>query len=162
AGPPRAKRERGPRRWWPSWDSRTGPTSSAPTPSPRRPRSSAARTRCCPRPIRTPVPAGCSGPAPAGLPPSPPTARARPRRPAPAARGFDGQYLFVGEGPPVRVVIDARDAHDVRSPELLHWCDLYFKANFWPHVSYDPKVHPIANGNGRLAARDIRRLRALR
>jgi hypothetical protein len=59
-----------------------------------------------------------------------------------------GRYIFhQNAGNPVRACIDACDTGDVARPELLEWCDVYFKTNFWPDRSYPPKVVPMANLN---------------
>jgi hypothetical protein len=62
----------------------------------------------------------------------------------------------------VRFAIDAHDGREVRDPAALAWADVYFKANRWPGLDYDPKVLPIVNGNGLLDGRKIRHLRSLR
>ena len=59
-----------------------------------------------------------------------------------------GQYVFVAaEGIEGRVCIDVHDSGEIRSPELLQWCDIYFKTNFWTNSHYLPKVLPMVNGN---------------
>jgi hypothetical protein len=76
--------------------------------------------------------------------------------------GHVGRYVAELGDREVRFVIDAHDAAPIRSPELLEWSDVFFKANAWPTVEYDPRVLPIVNGNGDLSKRQIRYLRGLR
>ena len=78
--------------------------------------------------------------------------------------GRSGGEAFVGryESGGVRFAIDGHDRREVRDPEALAWSDVYFKANRWPGDDYDPKVHPIVNGNGLLDRGKIAQLRSLR
>jgi hypothetical protein len=76
--------------------------------------------------------------------------------------GFVGRYVAEVDGREIRFAIDAHDAHAIWDPEALEWSDVYFKANGWPHASYDPRVRPIVNGNGILTAKRIALLRRLR
>ena len=55
-----------------------------------------------------------------------------------------GCYQFYQDSRELRVSIDAHDTGLVARPDLLEWCDLYLKANFWPDLVYSPKVAPIA------------------
>jgi hypothetical protein len=76
--------------------------------------------------------------------------------------GHVGRYVVDLDGRTVRFAVDAHDAREVRDPDALAWSDLYFKANRWPQLQYDPKVLPLVNGNGLLDPRKLRRLRGLR
>jgi hypothetical protein len=80
------------------------------------------------------------------------------RRASASGLGHVGRY----EAGDVRFAIDAHDGREVFDEAALDWADVYFKANHWPSVSYDPKVVPIVNGNGLLDRRHIARLRGLR
>jgi hypothetical protein len=88
------------------------------------------------------------------------------RRVLPAGRvhdsGLTGRYVADVDGVSVRFAIDARDSHPIHDPEILEWSELYFKANAWPQLEYDPRVEPIVNGNGSLDERDLAHLRSLR
>jgi hypothetical protein len=84
------------------------------------------------------------------------------RRARGEAQAHVGRYLAELDGRTLRFAIDAHDAREVRDPEALTWADVYFKANRWPTVSYEPKVIPIVNGNGLLDGRKISFLRRLR
>jgi len=58
-----------------------------------------------------------------------------------------GSYIFNQGGTEVKICIDAHDSKLVIKPDLLEWCDVYFKANYWPTEVYPAKVAPIANVN---------------
>jgi len=58
-----------------------------------------------------------------------------------------GQYVFELVGKKLRVCIDTSDSGNISSEELLVWCDIYFKSNYWEDRRYDPKVIPIYNLN---------------
>ena len=77
-------------------------------------------------------------------------------------RGSGEAYVGRYESGGTRFAIDAHDRREVRDPEALAWCDLYFKANRWPGDHYDQKVLPIVNGNGLLDRGKIAHLRSLR
>jgi hypothetical protein len=79
-----------------------------------------------------------------------------------AVEGHVGRYVATIGDDEVRFAIDAHDARDVRDEEALGWSDLYFKANRWPDVDYDPRVLPIVNGNGLLDRGRLAFLRGLR
>jgi len=76
--------------------------------------------------------------------------------------GLTGRYVARIGARTIRFAIDARDSSPIHDPEILEWSDVYFKANAWPELDYDDRVHPIVNGNGILSWRRIERLRALR
>jgi hypothetical protein len=76
--------------------------------------------------------------------------------------GLTGRYVARIGARTIRFAIDARDSSPIHDPEILEWSDIYFKANAWPELDYDDRVHPIVNGNGILSWRRIERLRALR
>jgi hypothetical protein len=56
-----------------------------------------------------------------------------------------GTYIFRQDGVEVKICIDAHDSRFVIKPDLLEWCDVYFKTNYWPTEVYPAKVAPIAN-----------------
>jgi len=58
-----------------------------------------------------------------------------------------GSYIWNQDGAKVKICIDAHDSRLVIKPDLLDWCDVYFKANYWPTEVYPEKVTPIANVN---------------
>ncbi len=73
-----------------------------------------------------------------------------------------GQYRFLTrDGAVHNVCIDAADYPELRSPELVEWSDVYFKANRWPSVEYPPNVRPVVNGDP-LILRRISELRSYR
>src|SRR6266511_3875740 len=74
--------------------------------------------------------------------------------------GLTGRYVARIGARTIRFAIDARDSSPIHDPEILEWSDVYFKANAWPELDYDDRVHPIVNGNGILSWRRIERLRA--
>jgi hypothetical protein len=80
----------------------------------------------------------------------------------PGEDGFVGCYELAADGGPVRFAIDAHDAKEIRNPAALEWADIYFKANRWHTLEYDPKVRPVVNGNGVLDATSLAFLRSLR
>jgi hypothetical protein len=58
-----------------------------------------------------------------------------------------GSYIFHQNGQEFKICIDAHDSRLVIKPDLLEWCDVYFKSNYWPTEVYPAKVAPIANVN---------------
>jgi len=58
-----------------------------------------------------------------------------------------GAYVFHADGAAVNVAIDAFDSGEIQSDELLKWCDIYFKTNYWPTRTYPAKVLPLPNLN---------------
>jgi hypothetical protein len=58
-----------------------------------------------------------------------------------------GSYVFHSGTASVKVTVDAYDSGEVQSPQLLDWCDVYFKTNYWPTRTYPAKVLPMANLN---------------
>ena len=58
-----------------------------------------------------------------------------------------GTYILHGHGETVKIVIDAFDSGELQSDELLNWCDIYFKTNYWPTRVYPPKTLPMTNLN---------------
>ena len=58
-----------------------------------------------------------------------------------------GAYVFHWDGAAVNVAIDAFDSGELQSDELLNWCGIYFKTNYWPTRQYPAKVLPMANLN---------------
>ncbi len=76
--------------------------------------------------------------------------------------GLTGRYVARVGARTIRFAIDARDSSPIHDQEILEWSDAYFKANAWPELDYDDRVHPIVNGNGILSWRRIERLRTLR
>ena len=58
-----------------------------------------------------------------------------------------GAYVLSSDGAAVNVAIDAFDSGEIQSDEMLKWCDVYFKTNYWPTRTYPAKVLPIANVN---------------
>jgi hypothetical protein len=73
-----------------------------------------------------------------------------------------GQYVFrMADGRRTKVCIDAHDAGDFVSTQLLDWSDIYFKTNFWTMRDYPRKVLSLYNGNPLLLGH-LHRLRALR
>jgi hypothetical protein len=58
-----------------------------------------------------------------------------------------GSYIFNQDGVEIKICIDAQDTRLLIKPDLLEWCDVYFKANYWPTEVYPAKVVPIANVN---------------
>lgn len=84
------------------------------------------------------------------------------RTPAGFFHDLVGQYVFrMADGSVKNACIDARDAGDVGSEDLLKWSDIYFKTNFWPTRNYHRKVIPLYNGNP-LLIDQLSRLRSLR
>lgn len=79
-----------------------------------------------------------------------------------------GQYVLYNHGMtrPIKFAIDTADRHNVHSPAILDWCDVYFKSNYWPRKTYPDKVLPIVNCNGLLVSdkheEGIQKLRLLR
>ena len=72
----------------------------------------------------------------------------RPQPPAGSFHHLVGQYVFrMADGGVAKVCIDAHDADDFVSAELINWSDLYFKTSFSPARSYHHKVRPLYNGN---------------
>ena len=53
------------------------------------------------------------------------------------------------------VAVDGSDGRAVRDPNALKWCDIYFKHNHWPSMSYPQqhKIRPLMNGDGYLNPR---------
>lgn len=64
--------------------------------------------------------------------------------------GATGRYVAELDGATVKFAIDARDGSGIYDTDALAWSDVFFKANCWPGVEYEPKVRPFINGNGRL------------
>lgn len=58
-----------------------------------------------------------------------------------------GTYILHGHGETVKIVIDAFDSGELQSDQLLNWCDIYFKTNYWPTRVYPPKTLPMTNLN---------------
>lgn len=59
-----------------------------------------------------------------------------------------GQYLITTSGNKrYRICIDSADFCRVSSQQLLNWCDIYFKTNYWQQYEYPPKVKPMLNCN---------------
>jgi hypothetical protein len=58
-----------------------------------------------------------------------------------------GRYVLHSDGAELKICIDAQDFGNIGQPELLEWCDLYFKTNYWPQAAYPSKVVPLANLN---------------
>jgi hypothetical protein len=79
-----------------------------------------------------------------------------------ASQGHVGRYVADVGGRTRRFAIDAHDSRDIRDPEALAWADVYFKANRWPDLRYEPNVARLVNGNGLLDRGKIRLLRDLR
>jgi hypothetical protein len=73
-----------------------------------------------------------------------------------------GRYSAEIAGRSVRFAIDAYDRREVRDPEALASCDVYFKSNRWPDDDGGEKVRPLVNGNGLLDGPKLRHLRGLR
>jgi hypothetical protein len=73
-----------------------------------------------------------------------------------------GRYIVSAAGRQTKIVIDAFDNNRIWLQEIVEWSDIYFKANYWPSLTYDPKVTPIVNGNGSLTPRDLEFARSLR
>jgi hypothetical protein len=72
-----------------------------------------------------------------------------------------GQYLISSSGREARICIDSTDYPELPYPDLLPWCDVYFKANKWLAVDYPEKVVPIVNGDPFILER-VPRLREMR
>jgi hypothetical protein len=72
-----------------------------------------------------------------------------------------GQYLVSTRRGTYRVCIDAADAPEVQSAELLEWSDVHFKTNFWAEVRYPDHVQPLPNADPLVLPR-LAQLRALR
>lgn len=65
-----------------------------------------------------------------------------------------GRYLFrFDNGRELKVCVDAADAGAIASDELLDWCDVYFKTNYWIGHQYPPAVVPLYNGNPLVVAK---------
>ncbi len=58
-----------------------------------------------------------------------------------------GSYVFHVGKDSVKVAVDAFDSGELQSPQLLEWCDIYFKTNYWPTRTYPATVRPLANLN---------------
>lgn len=58
-----------------------------------------------------------------------------------------GQYVIALSGKEVGICLDSTDYAHIPHPELLAWCNVYFKANKWIGDSYPSKVAPIVNGD---------------
>jgi hypothetical protein len=55
-----------------------------------------------------------------------------------------GQYIFrINDIKEYKICIESGDGSRVVNDELLNWCDLYFKANYWGSKKYPKKVVPI-------------------
>jgi hypothetical protein len=61
----------------------------------------------------------------------------------------------------VGFLIDTHDKPEVRSPQLLEWGELYFKAQYWPGKEYPDRVRPIVRVSPFMSGR-IELLRELR
>jgi glycosyltransferase involved in cell wall biosynthesis len=58
-----------------------------------------------------------------------------------------GSYIFHSGSTSVKVAVDAFDSGEIQGWPQLEWADIYFKTNYWPSLSYPPKVVPLANLN---------------
>lgn len=55
-----------------------------------------------------------------------------------------GQYILrIDDNREYKICIEMADGREIVSEELLSWCDLYFKANYWRNKKYPKKVVPI-------------------
>lgn len=62
--------------------------------------------------------------------------------------GSVGQYFFrTSKNNEYKICIDSWDSGEIESQDLLKWCDIYFKTNFWSSIKYPKKVLPLINGN---------------
>lgn len=59
-----------------------------------------------------------------------------------------GQYIATtADGHTCRFCIDSADYPRLPNAELVSWCDVYFKSNFWPSHPYPRHVQPIVNAD---------------
>jgi hypothetical protein len=72
------------------------------------------------------------------------------------------RYTFqIGDEREIVVCIDSQDSRDIGSPASLAESDLYFKTNYWPEPSSNPKIIPFYNCNP-LVLRHLATLQAMR
>jgi hypothetical protein len=59
-----------------------------------------------------------------------------------------GQYVITTpQGCIHGVCIDTADSHEIQSPQLCEWSNVYFKTNFWPSAAYPTNVLPLVNAD---------------
>ncbi|GEM_PF-3478961 len=56
-------------------------------------------------------------------------------------------YITMKDGCEYKVYIDHQDSSERYYPEMLKWCDVYFKANYSKYIKYEEKIIPMVNGN---------------